>query len=191
MHLVLIGLNSNAGKSRIGANVIRLSKAAVTGGETALEKLYKVNLTAGFRQHIEILIVDMNVTVGMSGGYILGKDAAVDEILGAFGAVFQHGTHGCIGINVSVFTLDVCILGRPIGELIVYIHEVGFRLTNLSVGIAVNDVCLGGRGEVILNESALYGILNILNAGSLYIGNLLYYLTGELVKLGSVEGFIG
>ena len=81
VHFVLVRLNRDTAERRIGADVVRLPQAAVTGGKAVLEQLQKVNLTAGFREHVEIHVMDVNVAVQVSSRDILRKNTVCYEIL--------------------------------------------------------------------------------------------------------------
>ena len=109
VHFILIGLDGDARQRRIAADVVRFTKEAVPCAEPALEKLEQVDLAAGFREHIEILIVDVNVAVDVRRGNVFGQHIVVDEILRAFRTIFEHGSHGGIRINIRILALDVHI----------------------------------------------------------------------------------
>ena len=47
----------------------------------------------------------MNVPVYVRRGDLLRENIIVDEIFGALRAVFQHGPHGRVGVDVSVLVL--------------------------------------------------------------------------------------
>ena len=66
MHFVLVGLNCDTSQSGIADDTVGFSQVTVTGGETILEQLQQVDLTAGAGQHVEVFVVDVNVTVDVS-----------------------------------------------------------------------------------------------------------------------------
>ena len=61
--------------------------------ESVLEKLYQVDLAACLGEHIEILIVDVDVTVDMSLCDVLRKHIVIYVVLGTFRAILEHCAH--------------------------------------------------------------------------------------------------
>ena len=88
MHFILVGLDGDAGQSRIAADIVRLPQKAVARAESAAEQADQVDLAAGFREHIKILIVDMDIPVHMSHCDIFWQNIIVGKILASFRTVF-------------------------------------------------------------------------------------------------------
>ena len=105
VHLVLVGLNGNAGQGRIAGDGVGLPQIAVACGEAVVEQLDQVDLAAGLRQGVEILVVDVNLPLGMGLGDVGRDDVLVVKALSAFGAVLEHGAHGGVGVDVGVLPL--------------------------------------------------------------------------------------
>ena len=181
VHFVLVGLNGDAAQGRVGADVVGFPQAAVSGGKAALEELQKIDLAAGLGEHVEIHVVDMNVAVYMGGGDVLGQDAVNDEILRAFRAVFQHGAHGGVGVDVGVFPFEIRFPGILVGQFVVDVHEVHFRLADAGVGCPVENVGLGRAGVVILDENPLHRVLNVLDPRCFLIANVTDDALGQRV----------
>ena len=135
--------------------------------EAVLEELQEVDLAARLRQHVEILVVDVDVAVDVRRRDVLGQDMVIDEVFRAFRAVFEHRAHRRVGIDVRILALDVGILGALEGQLVVDVHEVAFGLADLRVFRAVEDVRLRRRSEVVLDEHLFHGVLDELDGGSL------------------------
>ena len=150
--------------------------------ESVLEKLDKVDLAACLGEHVEILIVDMDVTVDMCLCDVLRQYVVVYEILCALGTVLEHGTHRSVAVDVGVLSLDVRILGVGVSELVVDVHQIGLSLSDLCVLSAVQDVCLCCLFPVILDEHRLDDILHLLDCAGLAI-QLLYDLFREVSEV--------
>ena len=163
VHLVLVGLNRDAGQGRVGLDGIRLPDVAVSRTETVLEKLNQINLTAGLRQHIEILVMDMDVPVQVGRRDILGQDIVVHEIIGSLGAVFQHGAHGCVRVDIGVFPLDIRVRRAAKSQLLVNLHQIRLGFAHLRVLSPVEDVGLRRLRETARDQLFLHNILHLLH----------------------------
>ena len=109
--VVLVGLNGNAGERRIALNVVRLAQKAVACTETAVKQLFNIDLTAGGCQRQKIEVMDVDVAVKMRFGVDGIKHKHVVELLGALRAVFEHGAHGRVAVDIGVFALDIVFVG--------------------------------------------------------------------------------
>ena len=105
VHLVLVGLDGDAGQRRVAGDGVGLPQVAVARGEAVVEQLNQINLAASLCQGVEILVVDVNLPLGMGLGDVGRDDVLVVEALGAFGAVLEHGAHGGVGVDVGVLPL--------------------------------------------------------------------------------------
>ena len=54
----------------------------VAGAEPVLEQLDQVDLAAGLGEHVEVLVVDVNIPVDVGLGDVLGQDVVVHIVLG-------------------------------------------------------------------------------------------------------------
>ena len=191
VHLVLVGLDGDAAQGGVALDGIGGPQIAVTGGEAAPEEAGQVDLAAGLGEHIEILVVDVDIAVDMGGGYILGQDVVVHEILGALGAVFEHGAHGGISVDVGVFPLQVGVLGVGEGQLLVDVHQVGLGLTDLGVLGPVEDVSLGYLGVTGMDQLLLHQVLHVLHRGQLAGADAADDGRGQLVQLVRGQVILG
>ena len=107
----------------------------------------------------------MNIAIDMRGGNILRQHIIVGKIFAALRAVFEHGAHGGVGINVGVFTLKIGILGIRVGQVLVNPHQVPLRLADLGVIVPVKNIGLGGPPVAGGNQLLLHNILNRLHIG--------------------------
>ena len=73
----------------------------------------------------------MDVTVAVRRRGVFGQDIVVDEKFGALRAVFEHGAHGRIAVDIGVFALDVFFDGGRESEFFIYIHQIRFCIAYL------------------------------------------------------------
>ena len=191
VHLVLVGLDGDAAQGGVALDGIGRSEIAVAGGKAAFEQLGQVDLAAGLGEHIEILVVDMDVAVDVGGGDILGQDVVVHEILGALGAVFEHGAHGGVRVDVGVFTLQVGVLGVGEGQLFINVHQVRLGLADLGVLGAVEDVGLGHLGVAGMDQLLFHQVLHLLHRGQLAGADAADDGQGQLVQLVAFQLVVG
>ncbi len=83
MHLILVCLNGDTGQGGIAADIVWLPQIAVTGGKTAFEQLDQVDLAAGFRQRVKILIVNVDIPINIGSGDLRRDHVFFIEALGA------------------------------------------------------------------------------------------------------------
>ena len=107
--IVLIGLDGNTGQSGVGGDVVGLPQMAVAGGKATLEQLFNIDLAAGGGEGIEVQVVDVDVPLPVGLGLLGLQDKHLIELLGPLAAVFQHGAHGGVGVDVGIFPLDVAV----------------------------------------------------------------------------------
>ena len=110
VHFVLVCLNGDAGKRCVTHYGLRRSQITVTRAETVLEQFYKVYLTAGLGQHVEVFVVNVYISADMRLCHFFGKNIIVNVIFRAFGTVFEHRSHRGVAVDVGVLSLDVGIL---------------------------------------------------------------------------------
>ena len=139
MHLVLIGLNGDAGQRRVALNVVRFAQEAVTGREAALEQFQQIDLAAGRGQGVEIEIMDVDVAGAVSLGLLRSQQVLLIVVLGAFAAVFEHDAHRGVAVDVRIVALHVRGVGGGVGQLVVNLHEPGFHLAGAGAPGAVKN----------------------------------------------------
>ena len=183
VHLVLVGLDRDTGQRRIAGDGSGLPDISVSRGEPVLEQFDQVDLAAGFRQHVKIFVVDVNIPMDVRRCDILGQDIVVHKIVGTFGTIFQHGSHGGIRINIRVFPFDVRVCGTGERQFSVNIHQICFRLTDLSVFCTVQDIRFRSLGETIFNQLFLHQILDLLHIRRLSVRNRIHHRIHQFFKL--------
>ena len=169
----------------------------VSGGKTVLEELEQVDLTAGFGEQVKVLVVNVDVAAVVSVGYVLVKDVVVNEVLRAFRAVFEHGAHSRIGVDIGVFALYIGILRIHKGQGLEDIHEILLGLTQLAAFGTIEDICLGRFGKIVGYKHFLHNILYLFDRRNgvrrdfteHLIGKAQYFFLGDLLIGNSVSGF--
>ena len=137
----------------------------MTGGEAALEELFDVDLTAGGGQGIEVQIVDMDVPLLMGLGVLGLEDEHLVELLGALAAVFEHGAHGGVAVDVGVLPLYVGIHRVGEGDVLIGLHQPGVHLPYPAALTAVENVGLGGLDVAVVHQHLLHDVLDVLHIG--------------------------
>ena len=130
MLIVLVGLDGDAGKCGVARNIVRLAQVAVPGGEAALEQLDDVDLAASGGQRQKIEIVDVDITLMVRLGVLRIEHKQLVELLCALRAIFEHGAHGGIAIDIGVFPLDIIIFCILKGEALVDFHQTGIHFAH-------------------------------------------------------------
>ena len=148
-----------------------------------MKQLHQVNLAAGFRQHVEIFVMNMNVTIDMCCCNVFWQNIVIHKIIGSLGAIFQHGTHGGICINIRILTLDIRICGTGEGKLPVYIHQIRLCLANLGVLCPIKDICLRSLGKSIDNQFLFHKILHLFYVRYLSCRNGFHHFIYQFFKL--------
>ena len=168
MLVVLVGLDGNAGQGRIGGDVIGLPQGAMTGGKAPMEELNQVDLgTSGGAHGGKVHVVDMDIPAAVGVGVLRLHDEHLVKLLGALAAIFQHGTHGGIPVDVGIFPLDVAVLGGGEGDVLIDLHQPGVHLPGPVALRAVEDVGLGRLNVPVVHEHPLHDILDMLHVGAL------------------------
>ena len=159
--VVLVRLDGDAGERRVTGDVVGLAQETVAGGKTVLEQFLNIDLTAGRGQGVKIKIVDMNVAVLVRFGMFRLQYIHFVVDLGAFRAVFQHGTHGGIAVDVGVVALQVAAARIARGDFVIGFHQAGIHFPRPGPFGAVQDVGLGGIGQVGAHENLFDDVLDL------------------------------
>ena len=161
--VVLVGLERDAGQRRIGTDVVRLPQEAVAGREAALKQAQQVDLAAGGGQREEIEVVDVDIALTVRPGVLGVEDEHFAELLGALGAVLEHGAHGGVAVDIGVFALDVVFERGFEGQILVDLHQAGVHLAHAGALVAIEDELLGRAGVSALDEHLFDHVLNLLD----------------------------
>ena len=159
----------------------------VTGRESACKQLCKVNLGASGCKGIEVKVMNMDIALGMSLSKCRVKDIHLIEFLSAAGAVFKHGTHSGITIDIGVFTLNIAVLGRGESQILIDLHDLCVHLTHSGSVCAVKDVCLCCGCVTLFDEDFFNSILNLF-----YRRNLILFGAFDIIADSSrdFKGFV-
>ena len=188
MHLVLVGLNGDAGQCRITADVVGLPEIAVPGGESAMEQRHRVNLTAGFRQRIKVLVVDVNFSRAVGLCHLGGNHIGIIKSLCTFRTIFQHGAHG----GVLVDTPNLLLIPiRAECQVLIGLHQGRRQFPHPFMLIPIQNIGLCCLGIAVGHQRFLHQILYLLHGGD---GKLFQrfpaYLFGQLVQLPGGKTFL-
>ena len=184
VHFVLVGLDGDASQGRVAGNGVGLPQIAVTSGKAVVEQLDQIDLAAGFRQGVEVFIVNVNIPFGMGLCDVRGNDVFIVEALGALGTVLEHGAHGGIRVDVGIFPLQVHVFSTDKGQGRIDLYQFIVHFTKLLVLRPVQDIGLCGFGVIGGNKLFLHHVLDLLHRGDgLHFFQLLHHRSGQLVQL--------
>ena len=160
MLVVLVGLDGDAGEGRITGDVIRFAQESVTGVKPVLKQFLQVDLATGGGEGVKIEVVDMDVAVVVRFGMLRLEDVHLVKDLGAFGAIFQHRTHGGVTVDIGVVPLQVAVLRVAVGDLLVGFHQAGVHFTGPGPFGPVQDICFGGLRQTGVNQNRFDDVLD-------------------------------
>ena len=103
----------------------------------------------------------MDIPFPMGLGMLRVQDEHLVKLLGTLAAVFEHGAHGGIAVDVGVFPLDVAVAGIGIGDVLIDLHQPGIGLADPGAFRPVKDIRLGGAHMPIVDQHLLYAILDL------------------------------
>ena len=137
--VVLVRLDRDAGERRVGTDRLRFAQVAVTGREAPAEQIGEADLAAGRRERVEVEVVDVDVPEPVGGRVLGGDDLGEVEVLGALGAVAEHGAHRGLAVDVGV--LPQGVVGR------------GVRGGDAAQGLHEGRAALGGAGRAACDRA--------------------------------------
>ena len=123
MLIILIGLNRNRRQRCIRGDILRFAQKAMAGVKAAMKQLVQRNLQTRRRSHrVEIHVMNMDITIFMSGSH-LGIQTIRSRIrFGQRAAVLQHHPHRAVTVNVGIFTFFINFLGILNPEVFQSLH---------------------------------------------------------------------
>ena len=142
--------------------------------------------------------MNMNIPVSVRLGMGGVQHIAFIEMLCALGAVFQHRAHGGVAVDICVFALDIAVGCILVGDVLEGFHQSVVHVSDSGTFCTIEDIRLCGAYMPVVNQYALYGILNLLyrRGVNLFffknIGNLLCKCKADSVILfadGCCKGF--
>ena len=157
----------------------------MTGGKTVLEELDDVDLAAGGGQGEEVQIMDVDISVPVRLGMPGIEDIHLVELLGAFGAVLEHGAHGGIAVDVGILALDIVVHSVLEGEVLQGLHQAGVHLPHPGALCPVQNVFLGSAGMAVFDQGVLHCVLDLLHGGSVALDGGLHIvldLLGQILR---------
>ena len=179
VHFVLIRLNRNTGKGRIAENTFRFFQIAVPGGKSVFKQFGQIDLTAGFCQHVKVFVVNMNIAVGVCLCHVFGQNIAVYKMLGTFGSVFEHGTHGGVCVDICVFAFQIRLFDFRKCNFLVQLHKLVLLLPDAGPFGTIQNIRFGGCGITLGNQRLFYYVLH------------LFHTRKRIRRQGAQHGFCG
>ena len=116
--------------------------------------------------------MDVDVAFAMSACELRIDDAHLVELLCGFRAVFQHGSHSGIGIDVGILALHIRIACLRERDVLQGLHETAVHVAHAVALGAIEDVCLCSLAEVRLDERLFNKILHAFNGRRTFNGAL-------------------
>ena len=161
MLVVLVRLDCDAGERGITLDVIRLPQEPMSWTEAAPKQLFNIDLAAGGCEGEEIKVVDMDVPVQMGLRMDRIEHKHVIELFCAFRAVFQHGAHCSIAVNVGVLPFNIVFPCGLIGQFLIGFHQAGVHIADAGALRPVEDIFLRGAGMAGLDQLVFNRILHL------------------------------
>ena len=103
------------------------------------------------------------------------------EFLSADRTVLEHSTHSGITVDISVFTLEVGILGRLEGKILIDLHKPCIHLSCTGPLGTVKDISLCSRCMTFIYKDLFNAVLDLLDSrrGHLLFHKHIYDLAGK------------
>jgi len=172
MLVVLVGLDGDTCQCSVAFDVVWLSEMAVTCWKSALKQFNQINLAAGHGQRVEIHVMDVNVAAVVSLGIFRIYDIHLIKLFGAFGAILQHGSHGCVAVDVGVFTFDVYFFCLFKGQILVDMHQLGVHASDACTFSTVQYIFLGCSCMTVFNKYLFHRVLYLLYSRGVVVADL-------------------
>ena len=110
--------------------------------------------------------MDMYISLSVSLCHILVKYVHLIELLCALRAVFEHGAHSSVTVDIRILTLDIALLGRLEGKIFIDLHEPCVHFPHSGPVGTIENICLGCLSVSLFNEDLFNDILHLFNSGS-------------------------
>ena len=108
-------------------------------------------MAAGGSQGEKIQVMDVNIPFPMGFGVPGVQDIHLIELFGAFGTIFQHGSHSGVPVDIGIFPLDISILRGFEGQILIDFHQAGVHFAVTGALRPIKDIFFGGAGMSIFN----------------------------------------
>ena len=109
------------------------------------------------------------------------KNIHLIEFLCSHRSVFKHCTHCGVTVNVCIFTLNVVILSRFKGQILINLHKLCVHFTNSCTLCSVKNKFLCSSCVSAVNKNLFNGILNVFNGRS-FISVLLFKILAYFIS---------
>ena len=161
MLVILVCLNSGISQSSIISNILWFPQITITAVKATGKQSGQVNLTAGGGQGEKVEVVDMDVAAVVSAGVFRVEYKHLVKCLSTLRAIFEHGSHGGVAVDIGIFTLDIVFRSAFEGKIFVNLHQLGVHLTHAGTLCAVEDVFFGSAGVTIFDQHLFHHVLNL------------------------------
>ena len=104
----------------------------------------------------------MDVPLRMGFGEHRIQHIHFTKLFGSLGAVFQHGAHRSVAVDIGVFPFDIVIRRRFEGQILVNAHQLGVHVANAGTLCPIEDILFGGTGMSVFNQNLFYHVLHLL-----------------------------
>ena len=105
----------------------------------------------------------MNIPVAVRFRVFRVQHIRFVEMFCPFRAVFQHGTHGCIAVDIGIFTLDITVCCVFVCDILKCFHEAVIHVTDTGTFRAIQDIGFCGLHKAMINEYPFHSVLNLFN----------------------------
>ena len=165
--VVLVGLDRYAGERRVTLYVVGLAKESVSRRETAFEQLEQIYLTAGCRQRVKIKVVNVYVAFSVRLALLGRENILFVIVFRALAAVFEHGAHRGVAVNIGVVALHIAVARVGERELVVYAHQSGVHFARLGTLRTVKNVFFRDIGIAVFHKDFFDHVLYVFDSGTL------------------------
>ena len=103
----------------------------------------------------------MYVSVSVGFGEFGIENVHLVEMLRALGAVFEHGAHGSVAVDIGVLTLDIALFGVGICYILKCLHKTGVHIPYSCSFGSVKDIAFRRAHISVGDEHSLDLVLDL------------------------------
>ena len=83
------------------------------------------------------------------------------EMFCTFRTIFQHGTHGCVTVDVGIFTFDVTVCCIFVCDVFESFHQTIVHVSDSCTFCSVQDVCFCCTHIAVVDQDAFNAVLDL------------------------------